>query len=133
MAFSGWHIIRKEATAGAFTSQAPRQTGIRQLVTWDALAIDDGSPPMLVPGDKDVTETLLLDDPIFPITNESIFEWSTANAEVEPTVADTVAIPWLRCLGKRAERDQQNRLLFHVTADYGLPGAYDIQESELYP
>lgn len=125
----------KTLTGGAYRSIRPRAIQNVQVLTWHALAFDDGSPaitPPLTP--DDITELDVLNVRVggglfrqWPEPNVDVFVQDSVNT---PTTQLQVQ-PWLICQSIRAQRDQQKHDLWQVTAEYATPSMLQVTQDEL--
>lgn len=113
-------VKEKAVTAGAYRSLAPRSVSNAQFKSYDVHVTDDA---VEIQPDT-ITELDVLPLAQLPTVNQSVFEFRD-EAGVRKFQ------PWLICALKRAERDQGNRTLFRVSAEYQAPPLFSLTETDL--
>ena len=113
-----------QLTSGNIASAAPRLINTTQVVTYDALVTDDSNP--IVP--SSTIDKQILEDPLFPVVNESIFEWNITGDDGQP---ERKICPWLICRNKRIERDRSQKMLYRVLVEYGTGTRGQLTEDDL--
>ena len=125
-----FEVKNKEITGGAYASQAPRSTRNSQTITWQALAIDDESPP--IPGGIKPEKISELD--VLNWKPGGFRNWPEPNVDLfTQTGLDDVFYvqPWLICDLLNAMRDRQRRELWMVSAQFSTGNRQKLTQDDL--
>ncbi|MCP4211794.1 MAG: hypothetical protein GY764_09990 [Halieaceae bacterium] len=133
-----FEIKETERTAGTMGSLGPKSIQNSQLVTWEIRAYDDDPGEELMPDQITEQQVLELTTDGTPTSSDGWSVWAIprVNEDVLTLIkADTdfQVQPWLYCAAKRVVRNEKNRLMFRLTAEYTTGNRREISESELYP